>query len=122
MELSDLRPVERRVLKWRRGLVDGTPREATEVAAMFRRAPGWVERVERLAALREEQGIPHQPRPSNLLSPKQRRVLRLRLGLNGEARSADEVARMFSSTERWVHTVERGASWLARTRGDMHSM
>jgi DNA-binding CsgD family transcriptional regulator len=44
-EAKDLRPLERRILKWRAGGADHA-----EIGRRFRRSAGHVERIERLAA------------------------------------------------------------------------
>lgn len=46
---AGLRPTERRVLRWREGLVDGRSRGADEIGDMFRRSAAYIVQVERLA-------------------------------------------------------------------------
>ncbi|MFN8103161.1 MAG: hypothetical protein U0U69_01705 [Acidimicrobiia bacterium] len=46
---TGLRPAERRILRWREGLVDGRTRAPDEIGDMFRRSAAHIDLVERLA-------------------------------------------------------------------------
>ncbi|MFQ5948116.1 MAG: sigma factor-like helix-turn-helix DNA-binding protein [Acidimicrobiia bacterium] len=49
VDFSRLNAKERRVLKWRMGLVDGTERTTEEIAEKFRRSPRHIDLIERAA-------------------------------------------------------------------------
>lgn len=91
-DLQSLRPIERRVLRMREA---GTPID--EIAARFKRSPGFIERV------LEWTEIPrHGTARDAALTPLESRVLAMSAG--GE--DAETIARKFKRTERFIRQVE----------------
>ncbi|MGH9245293.1 MAG: hypothetical protein ACRD29_13445 [Acidimicrobiales bacterium] len=68
---TQLRPVERRVMRW-----VATGADDDEIARRFRRSPAWAAQVRRLAAI--ERPAPAAPPHRDRLRPLERRVLRWR--------------------------------------------
>lgn len=93
--VSELRPVERRVLKWHDAGVD-----RDEIARRFRRSPAHIDRILRLAQLpdRDAEAVEHE----GVLRPLERRVLRWReQGLEHE-----EIARRFRRSPEHIRRIE----------------
>src|SRR5215211_5092121 len=92
MDVTGLRPFERRVLSW----LDGG-HDAGEVAARFRRSPEFIDLVSMLARLPREAVT----RGQSGLRPLERRVLRWR----EQGASFDEIAARFRRSPQFIERV-----------------
>ena len=99
MDLSSLRPLERRVLR-----LAGEGTEEAEIARRFRRSPDHVRRVLALAKLprRPAAAADHQP-----LRPLERRLLKWRQQGAGH----DEIGAMFRRGPDFIRQVEALAQY-----------
>jgi DNA-binding NarL/FixJ family response regulator len=101
LERSDLRPIERRVLR----LVD-TGVDVDEIGKRFRRSPEHIERLIQLAELPGRSSAPHESR----LRPLERCIL----GWRAKGASHDEIAPRLHKTSGFVARVEEFAQHKLR--------
>lgn len=101
---SQLRPVERRVLRLSESGLDDA-----EIARRFRRSPEWVERVRSLAALHDF----HGPSPQgDILRPLERRLLRWR----DQGLSHEDLGPRFRRSPSFLARVEQLAHYKLHPR------
>ena len=103
-QFSQLRPVERRVLRLSKAGLDDD-----EIARRFRRSPEWVKRVRSLAALHDAHGT--SPR-GDILRPLERRVLRWR----DQGLSHEVLGPRFRRSPSFLAQVERLAHYKLHPR------
>lgn len=101
--LSELRPVERRVLRLTEQDV-----ERAEIARRFRRSPGFITRLIELAELPGRAAKPHD----GPLRPLERRIL----GLRDEGLSHAEIGSRFLRSPAFVERVEGFAQYKHSSR------
>ena len=122
-DLGSLRPIERRILKLRTGMLDGEEHSAEELAEKFHRSPDQIERIGQMAAWKlEHKGEAgatgdHDAGDVTELRPIERRILKLRTGeLDGEQHSAEELAEKFHRSPDQIERIGQMAAWKLEFR------
>jgi DNA-binding CsgD family transcriptional regulator len=107
-ETAKLRPIERRVIAMKRaGFTEA------EIARRFRRSPGFIRQVDRLANL-EERHPDLRRRQGGPLRPVERRILRWR----ERGVALEDLAERFRRSPEFVARVEHLARYKLRRAGD----